>query len=259
MGGMHRSPWPSAVTADAGSAPLIFAADPHLHAGCQGDIAAFTRMIESLPGGFLVLLGDTFHLYWGPEVLAQPCWTPLLGALRSFCGRGRVFFLRGNRDFLVDQELQRRTGVPVAGEVVLFRAAGLLVYACHGDQLLAGDVAYQRMKRVIRSSAAVRFWLALPAPLRRWLARGLRSVTVRSLERKCRSDLVPHRRTLAALFRRGADVVVSGHRHAAGAAVHAVGARSCLHHEVPAWCDARQVLVFEAGTRQFALCRMPEE
>ena len=216
---------------------VVFVADLHLSDGDPACRDRFRAFLAELGEGALFLLGDTFHIYWGPELLKEPFWTPLLASLRDFSRRGTVFFLPGNRDYGVGPEFARESGARLAGESVEVRLGRRRVFACHGDQLCRDDVKYQRMKRVIRDRSVIKFWLALPVSLRKRLAAGLRTVALRSLAAKDEPQLRPTERTLRMLFSRGADVVVSGHRHLLGTRRYRVGKRSCLHLELPPWCE----------------------
>jgi UDP-2,3-diacylglucosamine hydrolase len=245
---MGRELWPRGSPVEAGAEPIVFAADLHLSPDAGPCRDRFCRFVGELPGGHLVLLGDLFHLYWGPEVLADPFWRPVLRALRSFAGRGgKAYFLPGNRDFHVGGEIRRRAGVECPGEAVRFRSGTKDLLACHGDQLCLKDVWYQRMKRIIRDAAARRAWRALPALLRRRLAMGLRFFTRRSLRKKEPPHLLPSPAALRSIFRRGADAVVSGHRHILGTTRFRVDGRPCLHLELPPWCDEGRVVVSREG------------
>lgn len=197
------------------------------------------------------MLGDLFHLYWGQGVLDHPYWEPLLRAMRSYARRGALFFLEGNRDFQAGPEIQRRASALSAGEILLIRSGEKLIYACHGDQLCQDDVGYQRMKRLVRDPALLGLWRSLPGSLRKRFALGLRFFTLRSLRTKAADQLAPSAVALRAIFKRGADFVVSGHRHVFGITPYVAGSRKCAHIELSPWCDSGTFLVSREGVLSF--------
>ncbi|HNR98568.1 MAG TPA: hypothetical protein PKX48_02120 [Planctomycetota bacterium] len=248
---MRRAPWPRVEVSLAPEDALVCLADAHLTAEATGPRAEFCRFARSQAGNTLVLLGDLFHLFPGPDAARRPEWRELLDCLRGCARRGKVYFLPGNRDFHAGRVLAAAAGVLVPGEAARFRSGDLRVYACHGDQLCQDDVWYQRMKALIRNPLPVALWMQLPAACRSGIARVLRAWTLRSLRRKPARQLRPSPEVVRRLCARGADVIVSGHRHAEGRAVFDSGGRTCVHYELPAWSDERTFVRVRAGTAEF--------
>jgi UDP-2,3-diacylglucosamine hydrolase len=249
---MRRAPWPHAVTPIPAEGELLFVADPHFTEGGSGPLADFCAFARAHRGETLVLLGDVFHLFQGPEILREPRWRDMLACLRACAHEGRVVFLPGNRDFQAGRALARAAGVLLPGETARFLSGGRCVYACRGDQLCQDDVLYQRMKRVIRNPLVVGAWSQLPSSVRTGIARALRAFTLRSLRKKTARQLVASPDVVRRLFAQGADIVVSGHRHVGARTAYDVGGRACEHHELPPWCDERTFLRVRAGAAETA-------
>jgi UDP-2,3-diacylglucosamine hydrolase len=245
---MRKLPWPSTAARDAGADEIRFVADVHLAPSEPAWIDRFCAFVETLPGGQLVLLGDLFHLYWGPEMLDDPLWGRLIAALRDRGRGGRVLFLPGNRDFHGGVELNRRASVDIEGEVLTIRSGDKCIYACHGDQLCQKDRGYQHMKRVIRSPPVLRLWRRLPRFVRKRFAGGLRWATRQHLAMKAPPQLTVSGWALRTIFKRGANVIVSGHRHVLGSKAYVVNGRECVHYELPPWSETGIFLLSRAGT-----------
>ncbi len=248
---MRRAPWPRAETPVPAGGALAFVADAHLAEGGEDARADFCAFARSQAGNTLVVLGDLFHLFPGPQIVRRPEWRGLLACLRECARRGQVYFLPGNRDFHAGRALAAAAGVLLPGETVRFRSGDRCVYACHGDQLCQDDVWYQRMKGLIRNPLPVGIWMQLPAPCRDGIVRLLRAWTLRSLRAKPARQLLPSPDVVRRLCARGADIIVSGHRHAGGRTVCDSNGRACEHCELPAWCDERTFVRVRGGAAEF--------
>ena len=93
-------------------------------------------------------------------------------ALRRLAERQvNIYFMCGNRDFLVGEDYCRRAGMQWIEEPALLDEAGLSALLMHGDTLCTDDVAYQRFRRKARDPAWQKRMLSYPAWIRRTLAR----------------------------------------------------------------------------------------
>jgi len=202
-----------------------FAADLHLSAGDGSGIARATALVDLCASrcGRLFLLGDLFDLWISGAELAMVEFAPLFAALkRAAAGGLAIDFLAGNRDFNFTAADGAALGVRVAAQeeidveidVEIDDAAGSLrLRLLHGDQLLRDDVAYQRMKRVVRSGP-VRFMARhMPRLLTQSIGRRLRRYSDQVVGTKpaARLRIVPA--AVRERFATGARVVLCGYVH----------------------------------------------
>ena len=105
----------------------------------------------------LYILGDLFEAWVGDD---DPSDTGAFVAsgLRALSDAGTpVYFIRGNRDFLLGEDYARRAGIAILPDpavVVLYGKPALLM---HGDTLCTDDVAYQAFRAQTRNPQ----WLSL--------------------------------------------------------------------------------------------------
>lgn len=201
----------------ASSGVHLFAADLHLDGGevSRERLRALIRIAHA-EGASLHLLGDVFHYWFGPRHLDHPMFHRELELLRGAVAIGvPVLIVPGNRDFLLDAEFSRATGVRLAADATELVVGGERVHLSHGDLFGVADVRYQRMRRLLH--APVVRWLAshLPAAIVGALARRLRRHSEHVVARKDAEVLAPDRPSIAALFTDGVDVVICGHFHQA--------------------------------------------
>lgn len=209
------SPCPAPLDLPALPCPVTVVGDVHLSAAHPERTARLLAFLsaEAGRGGTLVLLGDLFDWWVGRGQEREPPAAEVAAALARLCAAGtRVCFQPGNRDFA----LTGLPGVPleVWPDVVRTSLGGRRALLTHGDLLVSGDAAYQRLRRVLRSGP-VRFAL-------RTLPYGALARAARLLRRRSQGALrVKDPRLLdidyglAARWLEAADaqVLVAGHVH----------------------------------------------
>ena len=95
--------------------------------------------------------------------------------LRQTTERLPVYFMHGNRDFLVGDTFFERCGVQPLLDPTVLCFAGQRWLLSHGDALCLDDVDYQRFRVLARSAAWQHAFLAQPLATRRTQARDIRS------------------------------------------------------------------------------------
>lgn len=124
----------------------------------------------------LFILGDLFEVWIGDDALDAPGFEADCAAvIRATAQRLPVFFLAGNRDFLVGERLARDTGMQLLADptVLLFGTRRWLL--SHGDALCIADTEYMAFRAMVRAPRWQQEFLALPIDKRRAIARGMRA------------------------------------------------------------------------------------
>ncbi|MDE0960320.1 MAG: UDP-2,3-diacylglucosamine diphosphatase [Planctomycetota bacterium] len=193
----------------------VIAADLH----CDGSarrlalLEALLRSCQELDAD-CYLLGDLFDVWLGPGQLSLPQTRREVEALqRAVQSQIDVVVIPGNRDFLLDEEFERATGVAVGGDHLLLETGNQRWHLSHGDLFGTDDVGYQRLRKVVRSRWFRLLVRRLPLFLCRALATFLRRRSRRSLQRKDPGRIQPNREVVEQLLESGFDRVVCGHYH----------------------------------------------
>jgi len=153
-----------------------FIADLHLDPGEPLTWAAWQHYLHTTPADAVVMLGDLFEVWVGDDALAEPgsfesqCATVLKAAAQHRA----LFFMAGNRDFLVGAAFAQQCGVRILADPTVLQWQQQRLLLSHGDALCLDDVAYQRFRAVARSTAWQQQFLAQPLAERRAQARQLR-------------------------------------------------------------------------------------
>ena len=162
----------------------------------------------------LFLLGDLFEAWVGDDVAGVPGFEQdCAEVLRATAARLPVFFLAGNRDFLVGSGLAQATGLALLADPTVFVFGGHRWLLSHGDALCVDDTAYLAFRAQVRDPAWQRAFLAQPLARRQEVARAMRSES-EQLKRSGRDYAdVDVATALAWLEAAAAPVLVHGHTH----------------------------------------------
>ncbi|MDD3353226.1 UDP-2,3-diacylglucosamine diphosphatase [Zoogloea sp.] len=237
-----------------------FISDLHLSA----DRPALTGVLERyLAGparraGQLYILGDLFEHWAGDDDFEDPLNSALATRLAEVAGAGtELFFMAGNRDFLLGQAFASRAGLKLLSEPTLIKLGEAPTLLCHGDALCTDDVAYQAFRSQVRHPAYQAQFLAQPLAARKQFIAGVRMKSEQAKSGKAASIMDVNDQAVAALLREhGYPRLIHGHTHRPNLHYHRVDAHDCERWVLSDWRDnptvRGEVLVWDDGelTRQ---------
>jgi len=162
-----------------------FISDLHLQAAEPATFDAWRHYLESTPADAVFILGDLFEAWVGDDAVHEeelnapsPGFDALCAhAMGQAAGRLALFFMHGNRDFLVGQGLMDLCNTTLLHDptVLEFPAgSGRRWLLSHGDALCLDDTEYMEFRRQVRGAEWQRAFLAKPLAERQDIARGLR-------------------------------------------------------------------------------------
>ncbi|MDR0457864.1 MAG: UDP-2,3-diacylglucosamine diphosphatase [Burkholderiaceae bacterium] len=164
------------LTAPAPWRAIDLIADLHLSPDTPGVFAAWRDYLARTRADALLILGDLFEAWIGDDA-AQPgsFEADCIAALHAASSRISLYFMPGNRDFLVGAACLAAANMqPLADPTALHFGANVYLLT-HGDLLCTDDVAYQRERAQARSPEWRRAMLARPLAERQALARQMRA------------------------------------------------------------------------------------
>jgi len=189
----------------------------------------------------LLLPGDIFDAWIGDDVIrAAPPWLArALAALRQAASRIPVYLGRGNRDFLMGEELAQAVGARLLPEPVLLETDAGTVLLSHGDEYCTDDTAYQQFRAMVRDPRWQAEFLARSIPERLQMAQQARGESQAANQDKSMEIMDVNADAVAAAFRdSGVSLMVHGHTHRPGRHVLAIDGRKCERWVLPDWeCD----------------------
>jgi UDP-2,3-diacylglucosamine hydrolase len=130
------------------------------------------------------ILGDLFEYWVGDDAAVHsPFQQEVRRALATLSTKVKVFYIHGNRDFLLGQDFLNKTGMTALADPSKISVADAEYVICHGDSLCTADVGYQVFRAWTRKVWAQKLFLKLPLRWRRSIANHLRSNSTAQYQR----------------------------------------------------------------------------
>lgn len=177
-------PLGSVLVAPAHWRQIDFISDLHLQANEAETFECWQRFMHTTQVDALFILGDLFEVWVGDDV-AQPALTlhdPDCGfearcgqVLREASRRLPVYFMHGNRDFLLGPAFAKACGMTILSDPTVLDFAGQRWLLSHGDALCLADTDYMNFRRLVRSPQWQSDFLSQPLTQRQETARALRA------------------------------------------------------------------------------------
>ena len=213
----------------------LFVSDLHLQVSHPRTAEAFFRFLAARAphAERLYLLGDIFEYWAGDDDLAEPFHQQVIGAIRAVSDAGTaVYWLAGNRDFLVGPGFAEAAGLSLLEEPHLVSAGGKRVVLVHGDAQCTADLKYMAFRAQVRDKQWQQQFLGMPLAQRKAIIAGLREGSREAQAGKSYEimDVAPS--AVDALFATTeSDVIIHGHTHRP--AVHDTDGK--LRYVLPDW------------------------
>jgi len=146
----------------------LFISDLHLEAERPDIAEQFLKFLETdaSQADDLYILGDLFEAWVGDDDPNTHYFT-IKRALRKLSDSGiPVYFMHGNRDFMIGRGFANETGVEILKDPHKVVMYGQQVLLSHGDALCTDDVQYQRVRKMTRDPDWQATMLARPLKAR---------------------------------------------------------------------------------------------
>ncbi len=214
----------------------LFISDLHLDAERPGMTALFGRFIdqEARDADALYILGDLFEAWVGDD---DPSATGAIVAEKLSGLRTAgvpVYFMHGNRDFLLGADYARRAGITILPDPAVVMLHGTPTLLLHGDTLCSDDVAYQQFRTQTRDPQWQRNFLSQPLADRLAFAHRARAQSQAhqsGLKALGTMEAITDVNTItveSAMDRFGIDRMIHGHTHRPAVHAHQTGERIVL-------------------------------
>jgi UDP-2,3-diacylglucosamine hydrolase len=213
----------------------LFISDLHLQESHPRTADAFFRFLaeQALAARELYLLGDLFEYWAGDDDLAPPFHRSIIAALRAVSDAGvAIFWIAGNRDFLVGQGFAAAAGLTLLAEPHVATIAGRRIALVHGDAECSADLKYMAFRAQVRDPAWQRQFLAMPLAQRKAIIAGMREGSREAHGTKAMDIMDVTASAVDALYAATAtDTIIHGHTHRP--ALHQAGGKR--RYVLPDW------------------------
>lgn len=185
----------------------------------------------------LYLLGDLFEYWAGDDDMPDDYNQTVIAAIRAVSEQGcQVFWMAGNRDFLVGEQFAEETNLALLTDPSIVTIAEKQIVLTHGDAQCTDDLAYMAFRQMVRQSDWLKNFLKMPLAQRKAIIEGMRKESVQGQKTKDAAIMDVNESAIMALF---ADTNVSTmiHGHTHRPAVHTYSDKT--RFVLPDWeCDS---------------------
>ncbi len=193
----------------------LFIADLHLSSNRPDITQAFNHFLDNELSDVeaLYILGDLFEVWVGDD-LAEPFANKLADKLKTISQRLPIYFIHGNRDFLIGKAFATRSGMTLLPEVQVIDLYGTPTVILHGDSLCTLDKKYQRFRKFRNLNWAKWIYAHLPTSKRQAIAANIRAKS--KMDNKAKSYQIMDVEQNAVenlLHQTGAVDMIHGHTH----------------------------------------------
>ncbi len=193
-----------------------FVSDCHLSPARPEITERFVRYLaEQVPGAkALYILGDLFDSWIGDDAMA-PELEIVVVALQKLRKELPIYFIHGNRDFLIGRKFARNTGCKLLSQLSVVRLGGRRTLITHGDIFCTDDVAYQSFRLWVRNPISKLIFKSLPLARRKKISTYLRSRSEARKKRKSESRIMDVNQNTVEFYMRRfrVDQLIHGHTH----------------------------------------------
>jgi UDP-2,3-diacylglucosamine hydrolase len=178
--------------------------------------ALLIEFLKSLAGrpARLYVVGDLFDFWFEYRTAIPRRYFKMLCTLRQVREAGvEITYLTGNHDFWLGTFLAAEIGIIPRENPLTLDLQGRRIWIHHGDGLVAGDLGYRMLKKVLRSRVSIALYQLLHPdlgiPFAHWVSnfsRHSRGQLPLEAERLLREIAKPR-------FAEGYDTVMIGHFH----------------------------------------------
>ncbi|MDO4227913.1 UDP-2,3-diacylglucosamine diphosphatase [Neisseria sp.] len=237
----------------------LFIADLHLSDDTPALNRLFLQFLQEQQGraDALYILGDLFEVWLGDDILSNIA-VEAAAALKTFSQSAPVYFICGNRDFLLGKNYAERAGITLLPDIREIELYGTHYLISHGDEMCTDDVPYQRFRRIIRNPWLQKLLLALPQSRRRKIAAKIRAASKQKKQAMGHTPVsdVTESGVQAALNKHPqTEALIHGHTHRPAVHEHGFNGRTVKRYVLPDWYGGSggYLKVSPAGVEMVAL------
>ena len=192
---------------------IYIVADLHLCEKNNDMFELFHKFLKEITSkdNTLYILGDFFN-YWIGDDQRDDFNNKVVETLKEATDDGlEIFFMRGNRDFLVGRKFAKYSGVKLIKDPYYIKVGNNKILLAHGDRMCTDDISYQRYRKYIANNLILyMLWVNTTLAFRERIASNTRNksklknykfpdidVTAKGIEK----------------YRKDCNIVIHGHTH----------------------------------------------
>lgn len=217
---------------------------PHITSAFLGWLAEVAAKADAL-----YILGDFFEYWAGDDAMFDDFHRPIIQALHQLTQtRTQVYFMHGNRDFLIRDDFSKATGVQLLSDPTLTQIYGKQILLSHGDALCTDDVQYMAFRSQVRQPSWQEAFLSQTLAERQAFIQQARAKSEQEKSTKMAAIMDVNEQALQTLLRayNYPPVLVHGHTHRPKRHVHTFDGHTCERYVLGDWYEQGSYLKLSA-------------
>jgi len=217
-----------------------FISDLHLDESTTHITSLFRSFVEKLKKNNeqteLYILGDLFESWIGDDYKNE-LHDKVKITLKSLSESGiKVFFLYGNRDFLIGEKFLSETDVQLLIDPFLLKGNGKTILLTHGDQMCVDDVEYQTFRSIVRNPDWQKDFLNYPISKRLKIAGETKDASKESKQEKSMDIMDVNEEEVIRVFKKyKVNTMIHGHTHRPMKHELKIDGRECSRYVLGDW------------------------
>lgn len=237
----------------------LFISDLHLCVEAENTTQYFHRFIKDIApqAEALYILGDLFEYWVGDDDVTTPFHHEITQALYQLTQQGvALHIMRGNRDFLMSQQLVKICNATLLEDPILLDLYGQPTLLTHGDALCTDDVPYQEFRQMVRSAAWQDHFLSQPLFERKAQIEKVRRQSTEAKRMKAENIMDVNLNAVHHLLETyHYPRIIHGHTHRPAHHLHHVNGHTCDRWVLGDW--DKQANALRCSANGIALERIP--
>lgn len=225
----------------------LFISDLHLEEQAPERTELFLNFLKNaVKAEALYILGDFFEVWIGDDDLSD-FNQKIISALRQTTEAGLpVYFMHGNRDFLIGKKFLAATGCQLLPEEHVINLYGRPTLLMHGDSLCTLDHKYLRFRRKSRTWLYKKLVSMKSLVKRRALAEKMRNVSREHTHTTAEYIMdVTQSEVERVMQKHQVEYLIHGHTHRKAIHTFELNGKGAKRFVLGAWHDEGSVLVCE--------------
>ena len=190
----------------------VFISDLHLTDNASNNI--FLNFLEHSSDltNNLFILGDLFDYWVGDD---SSMYSREIAALREIGEQKNIYFIHGNRDFLIGKNFFRENHITILDDETRITLGNHHVLLMHGDTLCSDDLDYQAFRNEVRSKKWQKNFLAKELDERISIATHLREQSKKLNLNKPENIIDANEKTIKSVVEKNLpiQILIHGHTH----------------------------------------------
>ena len=225
---------------------IFFISDLHLDENHPNSYTLFAKFFNNLPHytKAVYILGDLFE-FWVDDQLNNIFLTDVKNILKTASNKVNIYFIHGNRDFLIGDYFAKQTNIKILPEFHQTNLCGHKVLLTHGDSLTP-DKRHKYFSNIIRHPIIKVIANILPVKLKIKIAEKLRSISKNRF--KANKDPKTYdvcQLTVSQIMEKSlTKILIHGHTHKPNIHNFTVNNTNFTRIVLGSWEDTAKILVF---------------